>query len=208
MSTRGAIVRFTNKDNKKTVKFAGRYHHWDSYPAGLGATLWNLYHGYFNKNIEKMLGFLIDEHPAGWDNINDRDFSLAPGFQDRNKRRCIVCGEAMREHYCPAKDHLFEETQKAVGPECLCHGDLSNSKDLITNQRAIVMGCEWVYGFDEHTLVILCLFHKDGTRIGMFGIANPTADPKAVWKEVARIPLNGSEPDWEYIENNTREVLS
>jgi hypothetical protein len=175
MSTRGAIVRFTNGE---TNEFAGRYHHWDSYPAGLGVALWGLYHGHFQKDLRRMLEVLIDEHPAGWSTITSGDFSLAPGYN-----RSLE-GEDRRPH-------------------CYCHGDRSEEENLITHKNAADVGCEYVYGFDEGpTLVVLSSYCADDgpfagkKMIGMFG----SGDPKATWKEIGRIPLEGPEPDWERIQ--------
>lgn len=167
MSTRGAIVRFTNGE---TTEWSGRYHHWDSYPSGLGKTLWGLYHGHFKKDLTRMLQVLIDEHPAGWSTINNKDFSLAPGYSD--------AGDGM-------------------APNCYCHGGRSEEAWLVTHEDAAGSGCEYVYGFDEGpTLVVLSSYRADGHKmIGMFG----TGDPEATWKEIARLPLEGPEPDWERI---------
>ena len=71
VSTRGVIAR------QKGDAFEGRYHHWDSYPSGLGKALWELAHNEFKGDIEGMLRILIDEHPAGWSTIVNKDFSLA-----------------------------------------------------------------------------------------------------------------------------------
>jgi hypothetical protein len=166
MSTRGAIVRFTNGE---ITEFAGRYHHWDAYPRSLGATLWGLYHGHFQKDLKAMLKVLLDEHPAGWSTINCKDFSLEPGY-----------------------------VMQGPGPICYCHGERSEGEHLVTHENAADIGCEYVYGFDEGpTLVVLGSFCADGDKmIGMFGMG----DPKAVWKEIGRIPLDGPEPDWERVQ--------
>ena len=166
MSTRGAIVRFTNGE---TTEFAGRYHHWDSPPPHLGATLWALYHGHFQRDLRRMLEVLIDEHPAGWSTINNKDFSMEPGY-------------AMQGEH----------------PVCYCHGARSEEEHLVTHETAADIGCEYVYGFDEGpTLVVLASFCEDGGKmIGMFGMG----DPKAVWKEIGRVPLDGPEPDWDRIQ--------
>ena len=171
MSTRGAIVRFTNGE---TTEWSGRYHHWDSGPQWLGATLWGLYHGHFQKDLRRMLEVLIDEHPAGWSTINDTDFEMAPGFHEGAGR---------------------PQTNR---PLCYCHGDRSEDALLVTHDNAADIGCEYVYGFDEGpTLVVLSSFCADGDKmIGMFGMG----DPKAVWKEIGRIPLEGPEPDWDRIQ--------
>jgi hypothetical protein len=81
MATRGAIARLERRDSEGVPPaFVGAYHHWDSYPTGLGRTLWALYHGHFQKNMEAMLQTLIDDHPAGWSSILTSDFTKAPGF--------------------------------------------------------------------------------------------------------------------------------
>jgi len=88
MSTRSCIARLTGPN-----AFKGVYHHWDGYPSALGATLWRLYRTVFDRNLERMLAFLIDEHPAGWSTINDADFSLAPVFS--GKRPASTAGKNM-----------------------------------------------------------------------------------------------------------------
>jgi len=74
MSTPGCIARKT-KDG-----FEGRYHNFDSYPEGLGKALYGVRNGYFKKNTEAMLKYLIDDHPAGWSSIVQRDFNKKAGF--------------------------------------------------------------------------------------------------------------------------------
>jgi len=53
MATRGVIARKTEDG------FEGRYHHFDSYPTGLGETLFDLYNGHFKKDLTAMLKYLI-----------------------------------------------------------------------------------------------------------------------------------------------------
>jgi len=67
MGTRGCIARIT------TDGFQGRYHHWDSYPTCLGATLWKLYHEHFKHDLKAMLEVLIDQHKAGWVEYGTKD---------------------------------------------------------------------------------------------------------------------------------------
>ena len=45
MSTREVIAR------QKGDVFEGRYHHWDSYPSGLGKALWELANGTFKGKL-------------------------------------------------------------------------------------------------------------------------------------------------------------
>lgn len=76
MSTRSAIAR-CNKTFATTGGFKGVYHHWDGYPDGLGQTLFLAYKGetgtpdldQFKGDLEGLLKYLIDEHPAGWSSI-------------------------------------------------------------------------------------------------------------------------------------------
>jgi len=65
MSTRSVIARKTGEG-----RFRGVYHHWDGYPSGVGQTLFNMYHERFLGDVQSMLLFLIDRHPAGWSTIN------------------------------------------------------------------------------------------------------------------------------------------
>jgi len=169
MATRGVIARETKNG------FKGRYHHWDSYPSGLGKTLWNLYHGYFKRNLRRMLKVLIDEHPAGWSTIVDKDFSLQPKF---------IEGEIQSKR-----------------PRCRCHGD-RHEKDLeITEENASRYGCEWAYVFNEEkkTMKIMKSFNEDGTEmIGAFGTGNPNAK----WITVYIVHLDKEEPNWKEIEES------
>jgi hypothetical protein len=109
MSTRAAIARAVDKPGGG-IHFEGRYHHWDGYPTGLGRTLYQLYNGYFERDLDAMLKFLIDDHPGGWSTINDRDLSLPIGFSDDNLEPCEAsayhvkeglkgCGRPCWEHF-------------------------------------------------------------------------------------------------------------
>ncbi len=72
MSTRGVIAVAEN-DNPLT--FSGRYHHWDSYPLGLGKTLWDLYQTTYYGNFDALKKDLIEDHPLGWSSINDNNMT-------------------------------------------------------------------------------------------------------------------------------------
>ena len=67
MSTRACIARMD-----PTGAWAGRYHHTDGYPSGLGRQLWRLLRDIFDGNTDRMLRALIDDHPAGWSSLFDR----------------------------------------------------------------------------------------------------------------------------------------
>lgn len=126
MSTRGAIARPAGDG------WEGRYHHFDSYPAALGATLWDLYHGHFGRDLAAMQKFLIDDHPAGWSSIIATDLSAPAGFGS------------------------------ARGPECYCHGSRRDPKQLLScncPSEAVMIECgpltiEWAYVLGPGGIVV------------------------------------------------------
>src|SRR6266852_1034368 len=82
MSTRSCIARSTGEGT-----FQGVYHHWDGCPSSLGATLFGLYRQHFKHDLDAMLTFLIEKHPAGWSTINSADFTLPAGYQEAKYRK-------------------------------------------------------------------------------------------------------------------------
>jgi hypothetical protein len=180
MSTRGVIARATQNG------FRGVYHHWDSYPEGLGKTLWDLWHDRFNRDTKAMLETLIDQHPAGWSTIVDADFSLPIGYVKFD----------------------FSSDQLPRNPQCYCHGDRHEPPVKVTQRNASGMGCEYAYVFNEKTdtMTILSSFCDDGKKmIGLFGCG----DPKAIWKPIAIIDLNEpNEPDWKQITRKAKSAYT
>jgi hypothetical protein len=129
MSTRGAIARL---NALQPLAFSGRYVHWDCYPTGLGAELWQAYHGHFQNNAQAMLKTLLDDHPAGWSSLCGADFSqLAPAMGD--KKVSAASGDA---------------------PICYCHGERQEDAHEITERNASGSGCEWVYVFASSLLAM------------------------------------------------------
>ena len=226
MSTRGVIAR-TKGDG-----FTGRYHHWDSYPEGLGETL---YQWAQRMPLEQMLHLLLDEHPVGWSTIVGTDPDLLPGFVDSTnpERRCVVCGMRIWEHYrqyygidgrpplpekfahIPQNVYLLtdhppkpEKFPTDSRPQCYCHGERHEPPhEAVTEKNAAAMGCEYAYVFDEKARVmhILSSYCKDGHKmIGMFGMG----DKEAVWRLMTTVALDGPEPDWRSLSNELRKPLS
>jgi len=228
MSTRGAIARVIIRRNKTqknktqkngTMGFKGVYHHWDSYPSGLGATLYDLRNGHFKKNTKEMLKYLINDCPQGWSTINNSDFSLPPATKTNHVMSiCKECKEPNWKHYaqyynksneewvkagepiCPNRidgsylvtDHVPVEEEKPKGPECFKEGEIFK----ITEKNASGCGCEYVYAFKGDTMYILSSYRKNGIKmIGMFGCG----DTDATWKVIAEIDLNKPAPDWDKI---------
>lgn len=212
MSTRSVIARRNGNG------FTGVYHHWDGYPSGLGATLFQLRNGHFKGDTQKMLSFLIDQHPAGWSTICGADFSIEPGFQEHGKAPCAVCQCPDWMHYSqyyeshglptpPSFDgksyqvfnHGYKEPEMPQGPQCYCHGDRQEKAGKpMTEKNSTGCGCEWAYVFDGDKMAV-CSYCGDGSgkMIGMFGCG----DPDGKWRTVAIVDMNSTEPDWEAIQN-------
>lgn len=210
MSTRSVIAR------KDGMSFKGVYHHWDGYPSGLGATLFELRNGHFKGDTQAMLSALIDDHPAGWSTINGADWTQCPGFT-QDQYNCEICGEPDWKHYAQnyashglpepphpegnwcVFDHSPKRPETARRPECYCHGQRHEEANAITEQNAADCGCEWAYVFDGNgKMEVQSSYRRDGHKmIGMFGCG----DPDSVWRTIAVVDLNGEEPDWEKMES-------
>jgi hypothetical protein len=128
MSTRGVIA--VSHDGET---WQGRYHHWDSYPEGLGMAL-QLCYVHFRGDLRKMLDYLIEQHPAGWSTIVRSDFHLEPGFVADFRRW-----------------HLESR------PQCFCHGDRSEPELLISCTDDT--DTEWAYVFDLKNAKFV-IYHK------------------------------------------------
>lgn len=178
MSTRAVIARLVGPG-----RFRGNYHHWDGYPNGLGASLHELYHNHFNKDIGVMLKYLIDDHPAGWSTICGRDFTQEPGYVENPE----------------VKAHQKQSEQP---PECFCHGDRKDDGWIVTEKNASGSGCEYAYAFTKgenghNLMVVLSSYRKDGGKmVGFFGFG----DKDALWREIGVVDLDSETgPDWEAI---------
>ena len=147
MGTRGCIARSDNNGG-----FIGVYHHWDSYPSGLGKTLFNLYNNVFDKNLTNMLEYLIDNHPAGWSTINDSDFSKTPGF-GREGPNCYCHGDRSEQEWI-----VTEKNASGSGCEYAYVFDVDNVKMLILSSYT----------------------EKYGKMIGAFGCGDPHATWKLI----------------------------
>ena len=192
MATRGAIARLTHV---LPLRWSGRYHHWDSYPDGLGRELWKLYHQTFGQDLDRMLQVLLDEHPAGWSSLSANDL-------ERGLFRALTTGDPL-----PSPDE--------VGPNCYCHGDRNEEPWEVNEQNASRSGVEWVYVFTssyaleasdpdakatrQDAMLVLSSYTPTGRKaIGMFGMG----DPQAHWRLAGVVDLKGAEPDWNAIQES------
>ena len=171
MSTNGIIARSTGEGT-----FKGRYHHWDSYPSGLGITLVELYLGHFKNNLVQMLQVLLDKHPAGWSTIVHKDFTLKPGFTNAIQR---PEGMSIKE---------FQNQPLNRRPQCYCHG-VRHEEGFLHDEKSDC-GASWAYVFeeDEKTLHIL-----ERTK--------HEVSEDYFWQDVGRIELDSEdEINWTAIE--------
>ncbi len=134
MSIRGVIARPIEGG------WEGRYHHFDSYPTGLGKALFDAYHATFEPDVAFMQKVLIDEHPAGWSNIIGADWSLDPGYVNYGGR----------------------SADDAHRPQCYCHGDRSEPEmklhreiDGVCGPDCDPMFTEWVYVLRDYGMTVL-----------------------------------------------------
>lgn len=172
MSTRGAITRPTPNGR------VGRYHHFDSYPTGLGAELVRLYHATFDRDLDDMATVLIDAHPAGWS-------TLISSSSEGPFPRTHFDQSGFTEIDSPARGHF---------PECYCHGTRAEPDDLqVCGCPDDDTGCdpifiEWVYVLTPSGLAVLT------SRSPSPRLARVTHRP------VALVPWDDTNPNWDAIE--------
>ena len=181
MGTRGIIARPTPGDG-----FEGRYHHWDSYPTGLGATLFRLANEHFSGDLKRMMAVLIDEHPAGWSTITHANWNNPPGFTENPP-------SYFREDNTYDEKRAFAESH----PSCYCHGDRKEEPKPLLTQVGDDGGAEYAYviSIEGRTMGVLeKRYDDDDSRaVGFFGCSQIDAH----WRILAIIPLDGPEPDWD-----------
>lgn len=172
MSTRGCIARPAGDG------WEGRYHHYDSYPTGLGKSLWSYYHEYFKRDVTAMQRYFIDEHPAGWSSVTDCDLSRTPGFCERPTS--ILTDR-----------DKWDDEQKT--PHCYCHGDRhEEAGEPITCTGDCGESCdplfiEWAYVLAEQGMSIWGSGPKQGSN-------------EYAHYPVAFVRWDAEEPNWEAME--------
>jgi len=192
--------------------WAGRFHHWDGYPEGLGKTLVENATGPFAGNLEGLLKILIDDHPAGWDTIVDRDLSLPPTYRaasPENVINCILCGKNSLAHFCQEQKNHPQPLPCAGGyafhlghqhtpdpaeierlshfPVCYCHGkEYDTEEQTITPETLGETWCEYVYVIDPavQTMEVLGEFISKGEP------------DKLAWKSLGTVNLAHPAADW------------
>lgn len=207
--------------------FRGRYHHFDGYPSGVGAQLWELYHGHFTDDGEAMRQYLITDEPQGWSNIIGADFSLPKGWHDANDRDepCALCDLPLWRHYrqyyptgarlpFPDQvlqlDHGHQSIPVITGPQSYtCRGETSDEPEgyYITSDGDDG-GTEWAYVLGARSLFIFerrfGMPHDDqGHGVGMFGLGASDLECGGYWAPVAELDWFGDEPDWDQLDEGS-----
>jgi hypothetical protein len=172
VSTRGAIAVPTTTGKG----WWGRYHHFDSYPTGLGDELFRLYHDTFARDHEAMAKVLVEDHPAGWSTLI-RSHTSAVFERDRF------------EHagFRNPGDEDYD-----LYPLCYCHGQRQDTEWVLTCRcPGDSKGCsptsiEWAYVITAAGLLVLTSWHPD-----------PGAGMAFRHRPVALVDWDReSEPDW------------
>lgn len=133
----------------------GRYHHSDGYPSTMGPLLRRV-REHFKGNVEAMLRFVIDEHPAGW-SVLDGDLSLTPGYvEDISTLPVYPEGTTITGHDGAQHDMTGMINYRACRPRCFCHGDRAEEEWLFkaTDGPDNFGGAQWVYVISERGFLI------------------------------------------------------
>lgn len=101
--------------------------------------------------------------------------------------------------------HLFEETaeskaeaaDRALIPECYCHGGRDEGAWDVDEKNAAGSGVEYAYVFSPNRkMTVLSSYTEiDGQpakMVGFFGMG----DPNSEWKAIGYVDLDGPQPDW------------
>lgn len=169
----------------------GTIDHSDGYPRGVGKTLYDLYHGHFQHDIERMMHYLIDEHPGGWSCIIGYNLAKKAGWRDdeygagyRRLERKFTRPDGTRD-----LEGLYAHRAKYFGPMCYCHGDRTEGWDepfILTDQDRET-DTEWAYAINERT-------HKMHIYKAYY------ANHDTYWTWVCAVDLEGEEPEWGVIQ--------
>ena len=200
MSTRSLIGIITemgeNPDNPAI--WEGVYHHFDGYPTGLGASLWQHYHQHYAGALPAMLEYLLSER-VGWSSINGCDLSLPPiwveGFGDNQKIVALPHIMARLEELEP----VWRASWPDAGPDGFKKHIIENAPQSYTQRGETVREGR----HDEHTrstdsdlgwVEYAYLFDLDERNMHIFDVRYDKLYPLSI------VDLDGDEPDWSVIE--------
>lgn len=168
MGTRGIIAKVEGDGWK------GRYHHWDSYPEGLGKTLHEARDKYFDGNVQALIKKLIDDEPVGWSSINGFDLSKPPQWGEERQR----------------EEENGPQSYSARGEKP--HTGLDSTGVWITSDGDDG-GTEWCYVLSERGITVLerrfgSPENDQGHGVGMFGFGASDTTSGGYWHYCAFVP--------------------
>lgn len=152
MSTRGCIAK------PESDGWRGRYHHYDSYPSGLGLFLFKSYHGFFHGDVDEMIRTLIDDEPVGWSFIIGTDLSLGAEWREYRDYPEVPPGEA---EWPGQKDY------SAIGPQSYtAMGETyEGDGDWICSADGPDISIEWIYVLTPGGLLVVDGDHASATLV-------------------------------------------
>jgi hypothetical protein len=142
--------------------------------------------GYFKNDLARMLRILIDEHPAGWSTIVNKDFTLKPGYTAESLKHPSTSGMSDADYGAAIEQfHALPDYRR---PQCYCHGKRHEEAQVLTEDSEVC--ASWAYVFDEEERILhVCNREKHQDTKDYF------------WNDVARIELdNLDEVNWTHIE--------
>ena len=146
MSTRAFIARKLDlADNAFGCTFAGRYHHFDGYPTGLGKFLAEALQEQFQGDVDALLRRLLDSNVAkcGWSTILLCDLLLTPVSPEDHMRYY----RAWQDNPCPQTEHDYHKV-----PMCYAARG-TEEEDLLTHDSDLGW-LDWGYLFDIDALEV------------------------------------------------------
>jgi hypothetical protein len=136
--------------------FAGRYHHFDGYPTGLGK---RLYEVVGQLGVKRALELLVDEHPVGWSSIDGCDITAEPGYGGK-----------------------YDDTSH--GPRCYCHGERHEEGDWLLTDQGDDGGAEWAYAISERAAVMTVYKWRYGPERWQLVEVVRLDDPEPDWEAI------------------------
>jgi hypothetical protein len=167
MSTRSAVARWNGG------KWEGVYVHSDGYPTWRGRELWALLHGPAGGDVDKLLTFLIDEHPNGWSSLGEELVAETWDFPNRGKG-CIY----------------YDRDDDGPMPQSWDGGN------------ALFIEWVYAFDAHTRQLHVLCGRRAAGTHTETGGGGRTWESPNYEHAEVTILDLDGPEPDWQAVEDH------